>query len=616
MPKHYSDIEREALNIVREEKESWTESVAFVTEKVAFDVRNLIRLLRKNYWGVFNTPEDPITRRKKTWIPLTESLVETAVKNIDLDTKDINFRAKKRDAVGLTHLVRSVVKNNLDEIYFGETLDEMERNLAIDGTAVWKTLEKKDKDGRTIMDIRYVDLLNCYIDPTSRSIQEAYRFTERALMNPEEVKAMKGWINTEGLQGNTFLSRNDADLLSANALQSGNYVDVWELWGRIPKYLITGNEKDREEEVEGHIVVSGLEKQGDSRVHLIEENKKAIKPYEEAWYTRVSGRWYGRGIAEKVMMLQSWMNIVVNIRITRSFVSQLGIFKIKRNRGVTPQMLSRLSANGAILVQDMDDIEQMVVQDASPASYKDEDTIQNWAERVTSAFEVVTGESLPATTSATATALQSRSAQSQFVLIREGVGMFIQRWLKRQALPIIMKHMKRDDVIRVTGELDDLRILDERIVMGRALKELRKKHEAGIIFDEAQAVQEIQRAVSKFQQDGMDRYVKLLKGIDFSRFDVQVFVTNEEIDKGVLAQNLLSALQFAPEFKDQIMEHLFDLMGVRMRQPQLQAPQPQQGGQPQMTGEQLPPSQEQPASRPISPSQNPRALVTEANTLQ
>ena len=128
------DIRAQAISLIKEEKNAWQDATAFVTEKVSFNMRNLLRTLRKNYWGVFDKPLDPMTGRKKIWVPLTESMVENVVKNIDLDQKDINFRAKKADAVGLASVARSLVKNRLDEMFFGEYLDELERVITIDGT--------------------------------------------------------------------------------------------------------------------------------------------------------------------------------------------------------------------------------------------------------------------------------------------------------------------------------------------------------------------------------------------------------------------------------------------------------------------------------------------------
>jgi hypothetical protein len=508
------NIKNEAIELVKGEKKEYEEEVCFVTDKVAFLMRNLIKQFRKNYWGIFDEEFDPQTGRKKIWIPLTESMVEASVKNVDIDTKDVHFRAKKRASVGLIPVVRGVVKNYLDESYFGEDLDEAERQCAIDGTMVWKTTEENGKAKR-----RNVDLLNCFIDPTARSIQEAYSFIERALLTPPDLKAMDGWLDTD-IEPEEGLHNTDGDLTTGI---SNKKVEVFERWGLMPKRLLTGEKKD-DELVEGHIVVS---KGKGWRVHLIEKNAKVdefgngTKPYEEMWYTRVPGRWYGRGVAEKCMMLQLWMNIVANVRINRHLISQLGIFKIKNGSSVTPQMISKIASNGAIVVDKMDDIEQFVMKEASQSSYTDEDRIMNWTERVTSAFDVVTGEAMPSSTPATNALIQSKSAQSSFTLIKEGFGMFLQRWLKRHAIPILMKNLKQEDVVRLTGEPAELEELDTTIANYIVFKRMGTKK---MSFEEA--TREVEQEKAKLKTTGKERYFRLKEKIDFTQFDVQVYITN------------------------------------------------------------------------------------------
>ena len=90
-----SASEAAAIALVSQEYQAWKDSTAFVTSKIAFNVRTLIETLRKNYYGIFDEPNDPGTGQKKIWIPLTESVVDSIVKNIDLDSKDVNIRAKR-----------------------------------------------------------------------------------------------------------------------------------------------------------------------------------------------------------------------------------------------------------------------------------------------------------------------------------------------------------------------------------------------------------------------------------------------------------------------------------------------------------------------------------------
>lgn len=609
-------IAQEAIKHVRERKQAWEDATCFVTDKIAFKMRDLIKQLRKNYFGIFDKPYDSVTGREKIWIPLTESVVDAIVKNIDLDTKDINFRAKKPEARGMTSIVRATVKNYLDNMFFGEYLDQLEQTLAIDGTAVWKTYEESGEyEGRT-MCIDDVDLLNFYIDPTAKSIRKADGVIERGLMTPSAIKKMTGWYNTKDVKGFTGLSMNDSTrgLPSMNAgIAETKKAEVFEYWGEMPLYLITGKEEDREEVINGHIVISNLER--DPIVHLIEKMKNDYKPYEEAWYSRVRGRWYGRGPAEKVMMLQLWLNIIVNIRINRSYVSQLGLFKIKRGSNITPQMVSKLAVNGGILVKDMADIEQLVMSESSPASYNDEAAINTWSQRVTSLFESVTGETMPSTTTATNGVISNRGAASQFVFVKKGIGMFLQRWIKRHVFPILSKQLTREDVIRVTGEIEELRDMDEKIANELLYRRLKEIHDGGGYFSSMQVEKERQRIIAKLQASGPDRYVQTLKNINLGDYDVQVYVTNEEADKGVLIQNLVQVLQTLPNIQNSGIDPLavanavFDLMGIDTTQLRMKRAMPQQ---PQPGAPGAAPQQTPMQGRPVATAQQ---AVTDANTL-
>jgi len=155
--------------ITRNEKEQF-----WITDKVAFNMREMIKEARKNYWGVYDEPYDQITGEEKVWVPATRMLVDAVRKNVDLDPKDVRFRSVDPKRTGLTHLVRGYTRKLLSAIYFNHTLNQTIFQTSMDGTAVWKTYT--DEKGNIVR--KDVDILNVYIDPTADSIQETPIFTE------------------------------------------------------------------------------------------------------------------------------------------------------------------------------------------------------------------------------------------------------------------------------------------------------------------------------------------------------------------------------------------------------------------------------------------------------
>ena len=580
-----SDVEREAISIVRLEKQRWEDAVAFVTEAIAFKMRDLIRVCRKNFYGIFDYPYDESTGREKLWYPLTEIFVNAAVKNFDLDTKDVGFRAKNPNGYEMTDLTRSIVKDYLDKMNFGEVLDLTERTLAIDGTAVWKTYEREGKMVR-----QDVDLLNIYLDPTSPSIQKAYRFTERSLQYPSDLARMSGWQNVSKTAVPVpGLPRTDPVYNQLNIYSNIKMVDVYETWGKVPSWIVPGeaafgdpNHPDAQVEVDAQIVVSGIDTPGKERCHLIKKNEKkdylgdAVKPYEEAWYERVPGRWYGKGIAEKLMPFQLYANEILNIRRNRNHVTQLGLFKVRKGSGITPQQLRRLPSNGAVVVSNMEDLEQFVINDIPQSSYNDENVIKDVAQRVTSAFDILQGDSLPSSTPATNASIQNSNAKSMFTMIREELGMFLKRWMDNHALPLIVKNTSVKDIIRIDGSDDKLKAVFERVVAWYAIESLEKHAAQGIIPSEEEMMQAMTLAESKLRKKN-DLFVEMLKEIEVEHLDTEIYFTNEEMDVSVTTQRLMSMLQLAPQFSEPIVKQLFDLMGLSMPSLPQQVAGPQQG---------------------------------------
>lgn len=557
------EIADACIAIVTEEKTNWEDAVFFVTEKVGFKMRELIRILRKNYWGVFDKPVDPNTGREKIWIGLIMATIENWVKNGDMDAKDIGFVARTKDGISITQLTRLIVKDFLDKMYFGEIVDTDQRSVLIDGTVVWKTWEQGGKLKR-----KTIDLLNFYIDPTEEDIQSAYRVTERALVLPSSLKKMKGWKNTDGLKGVQVLSKNESDLANLGTKTTAQYRDVWEMWGMIPKWLLNGdkNAEDAYEEVDGHIVVSGIEST-EPTLHLVEENKNKdalgniIKPYEEWRATKIANRWYGLGVAERILALQEYLNTIINIRINRAFVSQLGLFKIKKGKGITAQTLNRLPVNGAIQVSDMDDIQQFPVQEMGQSSYNDEEVIKYWAQQIASSQPVSSGELLPSSATATSAAISNTNAKSGYTLFKEGAGFFFERWIDRHALKTIVKTAEKGKLWKLMGTDESYKEIIEKIA-------LMNVNEALATSAYIPTEQELQMAIANEEErlrKSPQIFIEQVQDIIASSLETKVKVTNEDLDTSVTIANLLQMMQFEvnnPEALEQSKKMVYDLMGL------------------------------------------------------
>ena len=267
------------------------------------------------------------------------------------------------------------------------------------------------------------------------------------------------------------------------------------------------------------------------------------------------------------MMIQGWLNMIVNIRKIRASVSQLGIFKLKKNGGVSPQNVSRMAANGFISVNNMDDLEQLVVQEASMSSYKDEETAVNWAKLVTSSFEAVTGESTPASKSATSLVIESKSSGSTFLMYKKAIGFFLTRVMNRHILPIMQEIITEGDIVRLSGSPEELAQYDDNVINCLAKNQIAdvmdKAKKAGktVAFDPAQVFAEIERAKQDYKRMGKDRLMAVKK-LDLTQYEVEIYVGDEAFDAEIMANNLTKILAVVPQYQDVVVKEVFDIMGL------------------------------------------------------
>jgi hypothetical protein len=558
-----TELEQKIITFVKEAKANYEDAYCWITEFVAFNMREVIRECRKNYYGIFEKQKDA-AGRKKIWIPLTESVCDAVVKNIDKDQRELLVFSKDGEAVTLAMVVREAVRDIMDEMLLDEKLNDLTFNLSVNGTEVWK-IGGEDK--------KSVDLLNIYIDPTADNLQNS-DFLEREVLTLSDAKKEKDWMKKENLKGAKSLNRWDGEGFNANNNSQTELVEAFHFWGKIPKSFMTGKEKDDKEEVNGHIVVTGLNDNTGAKLQVVETYGK-FKPYEECWYTKVPGRWYGRGVAEKLIMLQMYLNTLVNIRINRHNVSQLGIFKVKNGSNMSSEMLKRLISNGVIKVNQMDDIEQMPINDVGPASYSDENNIYTWSQRVTSAFEAATGESQPATMTATVGAIQQKSAGSQFTLVKERISQFLNRIYQRHWQGEIQKKLNSKDSFSVVLKPEELGKLDEEYAE-RLLSEMKTT------WDAQEYEAEKQKILSQLSKKGNIRYFKN-DGLELDDFDIEFSFDDGNFDKGAMVTDLMNMMKIAPEYRETVIPKVFDILGINLQLPKA-LPMPSQGQlQPQMS---------------------------------
>ena len=577
-----TEIQRQALKVLTDHIVKYEDGDFQISRNKVMRMRFLWDTVRENYFGVFKQDKDLIGQQK-VFYPLTEALVWENVKNIDLDTKDINTKGNNPNQYGLAVIVRNMVRDWMEKEQFGEQINDDLMYFALDGHLVKRKeygicpITKKKR-----LTTQIVDLRNIFRDMAGGSLQEE-DFIERRVQDVSYLKeTYKGeWLNLDKLKGGTKVPEihNEDDTRENISPET----DVYYAYMRIPKSWITGKGKD-DEYVNGRIISSGLIS-GSPLIHRIEEWNK-IRPYEEAKFEEAPGRWAGRGIGEKSLYLQLYLNTIYNVRRNNNLALMNQLFQFKEGSGITPEKMSKLFAGGAIGVQNVGDIARLDTRNINfTESINEEQNVIQIANRIASSQEASTGEALPASTPATNAIIQSRAVKTSFQLRQERFGLFLSSLFKRQLLPDFYKIYSKKDALRLIGE-------EETSKLKRKLTKLYTNQfiaESGqqITPQQADAIEaEVKRQLD--DREELFAYIEDLKDAD--KIDVSFYITDETFDKQTILQNLQQILtsygQFSQDPNSQIiLRNMLDIMGLdaesiigNMSQ-QPQAPQGQQGQQ-------------------------------------
>ena len=557
--------EAEALGVTRTELANWKYGTIDITDDVSYTMRNEIKSARKNFYGKFIKETDTATNLDKIFVPLTEWSVETMVKNVDLDTRHIQIKAPNASSVGIASVFRMILQNFMKKIKFGELLNDIQRRTIIDGTCVVKVTNKYSREHkRKMVNVSIVDLLNFFIDPAARSIQESSAVIEMNLITKEELNRYRGkWDNLEYVQPISTGYLGTEAAASGFTKQEVPLIDIYERWGLIDKSWATKREEDKGKWVEGLIIASGINSA--PVIHKIMLNDKGVRPYEECWMKRTPSRWHGRGIPEILKGLQLYLNSIVNIRRNNALLLQNGIFKVRKGAGITQQSLTSLKAGGAIPVDNMDDIEELRTGDIKASSYQDEMAIYVMAERVTGTKELPSNTSMEPTTAV----IQERDVKSAANMVQENLGLFLQRLFKRHIIPLLIDSLEDREVIRITGNPEDIEEFDNNIIdyfLGLAILDYYKKY--GIYPKDQEIEAEREKAKKKLSKMGVDRFLEIWKENFDVDFDIDIDITAEEFDKAVMAKqlnDLLFAYSKLPGTNldvNAVMRAVLDLLGL------------------------------------------------------
>ncbi len=386
----------------------------------------------------------------KYWIDIMQPRIDSEVKNLDFDTRDVSVYSESKADAGPLILVNLALKNwmrdNDQATQFNESVEE--------GSGWGNVLWKKVKGGYDRLNLKDVYIIN----QQAKTVNDT-PIIERHILTQSDLRAKRGiWKNIDEVIsecGNMYFSVPAES--GVRETKETPYYEVYERNGEISEqdlFEAQGKEGgDRDKYILSKIVVIGLKK-GGSTEHQYVLYADALPGimsdvYKEYHRGRYTGRWFRVGIYELLFDIQTRANEISN-QIARGldWASRV-IFRTQDN--LIAQNIMTDMRNGDVIRST--DLQQVDVRMRSlDQLIADWNRLMEAADRLCNSYEVVAGDSLPTNTPFKLGNLINNNANKLFDYLREKLALSFESVFQDWILPQLMDDLKIKEVLRLTGE--------------------------------------------------------------------------------------------------------------------------------------------------------------------
>ena len=455
----------EIHEILKKEIKSYQQETAEITEGCNFSQNKIVRRIALFEAQYYPNYPDRIDEQGDYvfWYDVILPRVDTEVKNIDFDTKDISFYSNKANDSTQLFVSNLALKEWLRDNDIADKLNEAVEQGSAWGNVVWKKIENG---------FELVDLKNFFvINQTAKTLEDT-PVIERHILTQADLRAKKDvWENVDEvikLCGQKNIAVFDTEKKTGEQREIP-YYEIFERNGEINKKDLLeaqgGKGGNEDEYVFAKIITTGYQgkenKKSGEFILFAEEIKEM--PYKEYHRGKYQGRWWRQGIYELLFDVQIRANEIGN-EIARGLKWASKVIFYSADDLIAQNILTDLENGDIIKTESLGQID--VRMKGFDQLIADWNRLMETADRLCNSYEVTTGESLPSGTPYRLGALINQNANKLFDFIREKLGIAFKEifndWIKKD----ILKDIKAKDVLRLTGDSDYLEKFQKMLVNG------------------------------------------------------------------------------------------------------------------------------------------------------
>lgn len=390
------------------------------------------------------------------WFDLITPRVYTEVKNIRIDSKYFMYWSVNPLAdFAATYILNTNLVDYMARTDRASELNNAVEDFASDGNVLWR---------RTAHDYEKCDMLNTYLTNTlARTIDET-DVIERFYLREHELRQRAHlYQNVEAVLRDcqSMSYRPTAEQTKATRQETPLY-EIWRRTGLVSEAALREAQGrdggDAGRFLLATIIVAGLTESEDDLDHehiLYAEElgyDKMSDVFKEAHRGAFKGKWWREGLTEMLFDAQTAYNEISN-EIMRSIPwNTSAIFRSADLR--TFQNVREALDRGTVL--NSADLQQVQVSARITEALRMREEIMHEADTIANSYEVVRGITPASGTPLGTTQMMNENANKVFDFLRKKLAIPLRAIYRDIVLPAMIKELKGEDIIRITGSTQAL----------------------------------------------------------------------------------------------------------------------------------------------------------------
>jgi hypothetical protein len=454
-----------------------------------------INLIELYYNSKFESGPTDSEGQCKVFLNISRFRADVAAKQTDIDVKDFVFVPDDNASTFGAFFLTKQFKGWARKRQFGSVINELNQDFSKFGSCVAK---------RVGSNIERIPLNSLIVQQDAKSLKTArYVIQKHEDMTYDEMEAMKNWDVT------------DLDIKFGEKHCVYERHGIVQLsWYKQQKGLAVEEGDDMRSIDVMAILLPYMKDKKESKGAILFMEKETKRPYEEAHWAKVDGRWLGFGEVENQFENQVSRNMTANLRKRAMYWSSKHVFQ-SSDTEIAKNLVRNVKDGDVLKIMPNGNITPVAIETRNLAEFDTNDAMwEKNSDQKSFTYEVATGEALPSGTPFRLGVVMSNAVNSHFALKRENFGMFLSNIVSEQLLDVFKKENSKEHTVLIANDEKGIESLKREMVAFSKWQNFKDQLLNGILPDLQAIEQKVQEEIDNRQNhdftvpEGFYDYIK------------------------------------------------------------------------------------------------------------